>query len=59
MRPVRLQLELLKPQMVMDERGIESTVVLFGGARIPEPAKKADAKTETLAAVARQSGSCR
>ena len=49
LRPVRLQLELLKPQMVMDERGIESTVVLFGGARIPEPAKKADAKTETLA----------
>ncbi|MEC9103492.1 MAG: lysine decarboxylase, partial [Pseudomonadota bacterium] len=40
LRPVRLQLELLKPQMVMDERGIESTVVLFGGARIPEPAKK-------------------
>lgn len=49
LRPVRLQLELLKPQMVMDERGIESTVVLFGGARIPEPAKKAEAKTETLA----------
>ncbi len=37
LRPVRLQLELLKPQMVMDERGIVSTVVLFGGARIPAP----------------------
>jgi len=37
LRPVRLQLELLKPQMVMDERGIESTIVLFGGARIPAP----------------------
>ncbi|WP_407491826.1 TIGR00730 family Rossman fold protein [Pseudooceanicola sp. MF1-13] len=49
LRPVRLQLELLKPQMVMDERGIESTVVLFGGARIPEPAKKDTARTETLA----------
>ena len=35
LRPVRLQLELLKPQLVMDERGIESTIVLFGGARIP------------------------
>ncbi|TGD65682.1 LOG family protein [Tabrizicola sp. WMC-M-20] len=35
LRPVRLQLELLKPQVVMDERGIESTIVLFGGARIP------------------------
>jgi uncharacterized protein (TIGR00730 family) len=37
LRPVRLQLELLKPQMVMDERGIQSTVVLMGSARIPEP----------------------
>ncbi len=37
LRPVRLQLELLKPQMVMDERGIASTVVMFGGARIPAP----------------------
>ncbi|NBO20681.1 MAG: LOG family protein [Rhodobacteraceae bacterium] len=34
LRPVRLQLELLKPQMVMDERGIKSTVVLMGSARI-------------------------
>ena len=37
LRPVRLQLELLKPQMLMDERGIRSTVVLFGGARVPAP----------------------
>jgi len=35
LRPVRLQLELLKPQMILDERGIESTVVMFGSARIP------------------------
>ena len=37
LRPVRLQLELLKPQMIMDERGIASTVVLMGSARIPAP----------------------
>ncbi|QGX96886.1 LOG family protein [Roseovarius faecimaris] len=49
LRPVRLQLELLKPEMILNERGIESTVVLFGGARIPEPAKKDSARTETLA----------
>lgn len=49
LRPVRLQLELLKPQLLLDERQIESTVVLFGGARIPEPAKKDSARTETLA----------
>jgi uncharacterized protein (TIGR00730 family) len=34
LRPVRLQLELLKPQLVLDERGIKSTVVLMGSARI-------------------------
>ncbi|MEN8891831.1 TIGR00730 family Rossman fold protein [Planktotalea arctica] len=49
LRPVRLQLELLKPELVLDERGIESTIVLFGGARIPEPAKKNSARTKTLA----------
>jgi len=53
LRPVRLQLELLKPQMVMDERGIESTVVLFGGARIPAPDKTAQARTPALAALSR------
>jgi uncharacterized protein (TIGR00730 family) len=49
LRPVRLQLELLKPQMVMDERGIESTVVMFGGARIPSPERADQAPTPTLA----------
>ena len=51
LRPVRLQLELLKPQMLLDERGIESTIVLFGGARIPEPALRDTARTATLAAL--------
>ena len=37
LRPVRLQLELLKPEMTMNEHGIVSTVVLFGGARIRRP----------------------
>jgi uncharacterized protein (TIGR00730 family) len=49
LRPVRLQLELLKPQLIMDERGVESTVVMFGGARIPEPAKKDTANPPALA----------
>ncbi|MGR3792942.1 LOG family protein [Vannielia sp. SX4] len=49
LRPVRLQLELLKPELLMEEHGIRSTVVLFGGARIPEPAKKDTARTQTLA----------
>ncbi|MCT4556732.1 MAG: TIGR00730 family Rossman fold protein [Pelagimonas sp.] len=49
LRPVRLQLELLKFEMLLDEHGIDSTVVLFGGARIPAPADKAGARTKTLA----------
>lgn len=49
LRPVRLQLELLKPQMLLDERQIESTIVLFGGARIPDPVNKDTARTKTLA----------
>ncbi|KIN65890.1 Decarboxylase family protein [Sulfitobacter noctilucae] len=53
LRPVRLQLELLKPQMMMDAEGITSTIVLFGGARIPAPAQKHTARTETLAELSR------
>lgn len=49
LRPVRLQLELLKPEMLLDEAGINSTIVLFGGARIPSPAEKDKARTQTLA----------
>jgi len=49
LRPVRLQLELLKPQLMLDAQGIDSTIVLFGGARIPSPAEKHTARTETLA----------
>ena len=49
LRPVRLQLELLKPEMLMNEAGIKSTIVLFGGARIPAPANKDSARTKTLA----------
>ena len=49
LRPVRLQLELLKPQMMLDEHGITSTIVLFGGARIPRPEETLKARTKTLA----------
>jgi uncharacterized protein (TIGR00730 family) len=41
LRGVRLQLEYLKVEMRLRERGINSTIVLFGGARIPEPGKAA------------------
>jgi predicted Rossmann-fold nucleotide-binding protein len=48
LRPVRFQLELLKPEVMLDEAGIESTFVFYGSARIPEP-DKADALIETAA----------
>lgn len=41
LRGVRFQLEYLKPEFRLRELGINSTVVLFGGARIPEPGKDA------------------
>ena len=34
LRPVRLQLELLKPELIQLEEHIKSTVVIFGSARI-------------------------
>lgn len=37
MRPVRLQLEALKAEIVQDEEDVRSTLVFFGGARIRPP----------------------
>jgi uncharacterized protein (TIGR00730 family) len=53
LRPVRLQLELLKVEMALMERGITSTIVMFGGARIPAPELAETARTPVLAGLAR------
>ena len=37
LRPVRFQLELMKPEMLLDEAKIGSTLVVYGSARIPSP----------------------
>jgi len=37
LRPVRMQLELLKPELIQQEQGIRSTIVIFGSARIVPP----------------------
>ena len=39
LRPVRLQLELLKPELELQAQGIEKTIVVFGSARIVERAQ--------------------
>ncbi len=37
LRPVRLQLELLKPEQALRDKSINSTIVIFGSARILNP----------------------
>jgi uncharacterized protein (TIGR00730 family) len=39
LRPVRLQLELLKPEILLEEHSINSTLVVFGGTQIVERAE--------------------
>ncbi|MFG6457929.1 LOG family protein [Roseateles sp. BYS96W] len=34
MRSVRMQLELMKPELLLNEQGVTSTIVIFGSARI-------------------------
>jgi uncharacterized protein (TIGR00730 family) len=48
LRPVRFQLELLKPELLLDEADIASTFVFYGSARIPAP-DKADVLIQTAA----------
>ncbi len=50
LRPVRMQLELLKPEMVQREEGIESTIVMFGSARILD-AEQAQARLSAAQAL--------
>src|ERR1700712_560313 len=51
LRPVRIQLELMKPEMVQSRLGIESTIGLFGAARIKPPEI-----AEAALAIARKGG---
>ena len=50
LRSVRLQLELLKPEIILREQHIESTVVVFGSSRLVDPetaeARLVSAQTE-------------
>ena len=48
LRPLRLELELLKPQMLLEEKNIRSTICVFGGTQIipSEEASELLAKAE-------------
>lgn len=52
LRPIRIGLELLKPELIQNEEQIQSTIVVFGSARLQEPtaAKQALKKAEEEAA---------
>lgn len=54
LRPVRLQLELLKPELIQQEEGVGSTVVVFGSARLTEPAEAQVRLNKAEAALAKK-----
>jgi uncharacterized protein (TIGR00730 family) len=56
LRPVRLQLELLKPELELQAMGIESTVVVYGSARIDDPETTAQLLAEAEAEAATAPG---
>jgi hypothetical protein len=54
LRPVRLQLELLKPELLQQEHGVKGTVVVFGGSRIPDKETALEKVQQAEAAAANQ-----
>ena len=54
LRPVRLQLELLKPELIQQRENIRSTIVVFGSARLPEPAISRRWLTQAMKRLARK-----
>ena len=52
-RAIRLQLEMLKPDVVMKREGIESTIVVFGSARLLSPQEAEHQLSECQKALAK------
>ena len=50
LRPVRFQLELLKPELLLNEANIGSMMVFYGSARIPQPGVKSTNPDPAVAA---------
>jgi uncharacterized protein (TIGR00730 family) len=55
LRPLRLQLELLKPERILREQNVHSTVVVFGSARVTDT-KTANARLAALEQASAASG---
>lgn len=49
LRPLRLGLELLKPELIQEEQGIRSTIVVFGSSRLLEPSLAREALKQAMA----------
>src|SRR5262245_5318077 len=52
LRPVRLQLELLKPEMALAEHGVRSTIVVFGSTQIVDQQRATERLARARAAAA-------
>lgn len=61
LRSVRIGLELLKPELIQREMGIQSTIVVFGSARLQEPsvARETLRLAEEAAARTPEDAACR
>ena len=53
LRPVRFQLELMKPELLLNEANIGSTFVFYGSARIPAPDMAEEAVKQSAASACR------
>ncbi len=51
LRPLRLELELLKPEVLIDDAGIKSTIVVFGGTQVAPREQAEQILAEAKAAV--------
>ncbi len=56
LRHVRLLLELLKPELAQIQEGIDSTIVVFGSARLVEPGEARERLGRAEAALAQKPG---
>lgn len=56
LRPVRLQLELLKPEMALNENKVHSTIVVFGGTQVLESGQAQERLSQARAQLERAPG---
>jgi len=56
LRPLRLQMELLKPEIIQETAGVNSTIVLFGGTRIIPESEAREKLAHAEAALAASPG---